>query len=73
MRPLSRHWQNRRQLAPPFRSFSENKLYDSDFRERLQSGLTSIHPFMPTFHFNRNDAEEVINYMKSIQEPPKPK
>jgi len=60
-------------LAPTFRSFSENKLYDSDFRERLQNGLTSIHPFMPTFHFNRDDAEEVLNYMKSIQEPPKPK
>jgi mono/diheme cytochrome c family protein len=60
-------------LAPPFRSFSETKLYDSDFMQRLQDGLTSIHPFMPTFRFNREDAEEVLNYMKSIQEPPKPK
>ena len=60
-------------LAPPFRSFSETKLYDSDFMQRLQDGLTSIHPFMPTFRFNREDAEEVLSYMKSIQEPPKPK
>ena len=60
-------------LAPPFRSFSETKLYDSDFMQRLQNGLTSIHPFMPTFRFNRDNAEEVLNYMKSIQEPPKPK
>ena len=60
-------------LAPPFRSFSETKLYDSDFMQRLQDGLTSIHPFMPTFRFNREDAEEVLNYMKSIQVPPKPK
>jgi mono/diheme cytochrome c family protein len=60
-------------LAPPFRSFSEDKLYDSSFRERLQNGLISIHPFMPTFRFNRENAEEVLNYMKSIQERPKPK
>jgi mono/diheme cytochrome c family protein len=60
-------------LAPPFRSFGETKLYDSDFMQRLQNGLTSIHPFMPTFHFNRENAEEALNYMKSIQEPPKPK
>jgi hypothetical protein len=58
-------------LAPPFRSFSETKLYDSDFMQRLQDGLTSIHPFMPTFRFNRENAEEALNYMKSIQEPPK--
>ena len=60
-------------LAPPFRSFSETKLYDSDFMQRLQDGLTSIHPFMPTFRFNRENAEEALNYMKSIQERPKPK
>jgi mono/diheme cytochrome c family protein len=60
-------------LAPPFRSFSETKLYDSDFKQRLQDGLTSIHPFMPTFRFNRENAEEALNYMKSIQEPPRPK
>jgi cytochrome c553 len=59
--------------APPFRTFSETKLYDSDFLQRLQDGYSSIHPFMPTFRFNREDAEEVLNYMKSIQEPSKPK
>ena len=60
-------------LAPPFRSFSETKLYDSDFMQRLQDGYSSIHPFMPTFRFNRDDAEEILNYMKSIEEPTKPK
>ena len=60
-------------LAPPFRTFSETKLYDSDFMQRLQDGLTSIHPFMPTFRFNRDNAAEILNYIKSIQEPPKPK
>ena len=59
--------------APPFRSFSETKLYDSDFLQRLQDGYSSIHPSMPTFRFNRDDAEAVLNYMKSIQEPTKPK
>lgn len=58
--------------APPFRSFSETQLYDSDFLERLQEGYSSIHPSMPTFRFNRDDAVAVLNYMKSIQEPPKP-
>ena len=60
-------------LAPPFRSFSETKLYDDDFLQRLQDGYSSIHPSMPTFRFNREDAEAVLNYMKSIQEAPKPK
>ena len=60
-------------LAPPFRSFSETKLYDSDFLQRLQHGYSSIHRFMPTFRFNREDAEDVLNYMKSVQEPSKPK
>ncbi|MDT4740672.1 cytochrome c [Bradyrhizobium sp. WYCCWR 12699] len=57
--------------APPFRSFSETKLYDSDFVERLEEGYSSIHPAMPTFRFKRDDAEAVLNYMKSIQELPK--
>ena len=59
--------------APPFRSFSETKLYDSDFLQRLQDGYSSIHRFMPTFHFNREDAEEIVRYMKSIQQPSRPK
>ena len=59
--------------APPFRSFSETKLYDGDFLQRLQDGYSSIHRFMPTFRFNREDAEEVVRYMKSIQEPSRAK
>lgn len=58
--------------APPFRSFSETKLYDSDFRQRLETGLTSIHPFMPTFRFSPEEAGEVLGYLRSIQERPKP-
>src|SRR5579859_1385182 len=28
--------------APPFRSFGDDKLYDNDFTQRLQDGLSSI-------------------------------
>ena len=43
--------------APPFRTFGDDKLYDNDFGQRLQDGLTTIHPDMPTFQFSRPDAE----------------
>ena len=55
--------------APPFRALGENKLYDSDFVQRLQEGYSSIHRFMPTFRFSRDDAEAVVNYLKAIQQP----
>ena len=58
--------------APPFRIFGD-KLYDTDFEQRLQDGLTTIHPGMPTFRFNREDAEAAINYLKAIQQRKKPK
>jgi mono/diheme cytochrome c family protein len=57
-----------RQLdAPPFRTLGEGELYDSDFGQRLQDGLSTIHPGMPTFRFDRSDAEAAVNYLKSIQ------
>lgn len=70
---IGRNGNSPNKLAPPFRSFSETKLYDSDFLQRLQNGYSSIHPSMPTFRFNREDAEEVVSYMKSIQKPSKSK
>ncbi|APO52748.1 c-type cytochrome [Bradyrhizobium diazoefficiens] len=60
-------------VAPPFRRLGENKLYDPDFMQRLQDGYSSIHRFMPTFRFGRDDAEAVVNYLRAIQEPQKPK
>ncbi|MBI5264867.1 MAG: cytochrome c [Bradyrhizobium sp.] len=60
-------------LAPPFRSFGEDKLYDNDFAQRLQDGLSTIHPDMPTFRFDREDAEAAVNYIKAIRERRKPK
>jgi mono/diheme cytochrome c family protein len=59
--------------APAFRTLGENKLYDNDFAQRLQDGYSSIHRFMPTFRFGRDDAEAVVSYLKAIQEPRKPK
>jgi mono/diheme cytochrome c family protein len=53
--------------APPFRAFGDIKLYDNDFTQRLQDGLTTIHPDMPTFRFSRRDAEAAVNYLKFIQ------
>ena len=53
--------------APPFRTFGDDKLYDNDFGQRLQDGLITIHPDMPTFRFSRDDAEAAVNYLKSIQ------
>jgi mono/diheme cytochrome c family protein len=52
--------------APPFRNFGE-KLYDEDFTQRLQDGLSTIHPDMPSFHFSREDAEAAVDYLRSIQ------
>ena len=59
--------------APPFRTFGDDKLYDSDLAARLQDGLTTIHPDMPTFRFGRRDAEAAVNYLKFIQRRKKSK
>jgi mono/diheme cytochrome c family protein len=53
--------------APPFRRFGDGKLYDEDFGQRLQNGLSTIHPDMPTFHFDRRDAEAAVSYLRAIQ------
>jgi mono/diheme cytochrome c family protein len=59
--------------APPFRTFGDEKLYDSDFGQRLQDGLSTIHPDMPSFHFSQEDAEAAVDYLRSIQVQDKPK
>jgi len=56
-------------LAPPFRTFGDDKLYDNDFAQRLQDGFSSIHPGMPTFHFSRDDAQAAVSYLRAIQVP----
>ena len=49
-------------------SFTTTTL-DSDCR----TGLSTIHPDMPTFRFSRSDAEAAVNYLKFIQERKKSK
>ena len=46
--------------------------YDEDFVRRLQHGLSTMHPDMPTFHFSRQDAEDAVDYLRSIQMHDKP-
>jgi hypothetical protein len=41
---------------------------DEDFGQRLQDGLSTIHPDMPTFHFDQHDAEAAVSYLRTIQE-----
>jgi mono/diheme cytochrome c family protein len=55
-------------LAPPFHSLGETKLYEENFGQRLQDGLSTMHPDMPTFHFSQRDAEAVIDYLRAIQD-----
>ncbi|MGJ4903038.1 cytochrome c [Bradyrhizobium sp. HKCCYLRH2060] len=57
--------------APPFRTFGDSKLYDEDFAQRLQAGLSTIHKDMPSFQFDRPEAEAAANYLKAIQVRPK--
>jgi len=58
--------------APPFRTLGERKLYDEDFAKRLRDGLNTMHPDMPTFHFNQRESEAVVSYLRAIQVSGKP-
>jgi mono/diheme cytochrome c family protein len=59
--------------APAFRTFGDHRLYDDDFAQRLQTGLSAIHKDMPTFRFGAADADAVLYYLKTIQARAKPK
>jgi mono/diheme cytochrome c family protein len=59
--------------APPFRTFGDQKLYDEDFAQRLQTGLSTIHKAMPSFQFGRADADAVASYLRAIQTRRKPR
>jgi mono/diheme cytochrome c family protein len=59
--------------APPFRSFGDRKLYDDDFAQRLETGLSTIHKDMPTFRFDQRDATAVLSYLRAIQARSRPR
>ena len=53
--------------APPFRVIGES--FDLDgFARKLRQGLASSHPDMPDFHFNADDADAVVAYLRTIQQ-----
>ncbi len=54
--------------APPFRTL-ERRLDLDSFLDRLRQGLMSSHSDMPTFRFTRDDARDLIAYLRSIQGP----
>ena len=54
--------------APRFRSL-DNQTDLSKMAERMRDGLWSGHVDMPMFRFNREDADAVVAYMRSIQRP----
>jgi cytochrome c len=56
--------------APAFRTLGETRLYDQDFAQRLQDGLSTMHPDMPTFHFSQREAEAAVDYLRAIQSKP---
>lgn len=53
--------------APPFRVIGDS--FDLDrFARQLRRGLASSHPDMPEFHFNADDADAVVAYLRTIQQ-----
>jgi cytochrome c len=53
--------------APPFRIIGQSYELDQ-FARRLTRGIASSHPDMPEFHFNEEDADAVIAYLRTIQD-----
>ena len=53
--------------APPFRIIGQSYELDQ-FARRLTRGIASSHPDMPEFHFNEEDADAVITYLRTIQD-----
>lgn len=56
-----------RQGAPPFRTLSKTIDLD-ELPSRLQRGLTSGHPAMPSFKFSGRDARAMRDYLRTVQD-----
>jgi cytochrome c len=53
--------------APPFRKFGQ--LFDLDkFPNTLAHGLSSNHPDMPQFSLTAQDARDLRDYLRTVQE-----
>ena len=54
--------------APRFRTL-DNQTDLSKLSRRLQGGLLTGHEAMPLFRFSRDDADAMVAYIRSIQDP----
>lgn len=54
--------------APPFRVL-QNQIDIGQFAQRLRSGLLTGHEDMPMFRFDRESADAIAAYIRSIQTP----
>ena len=54
--------------APRFRSL-DNQVDLSKFAQRIREGLLTGHEDMPMFRFDRDDADAMAAYIRSIQGP----
>jgi cytochrome c len=54
--------------APPFRVL-QNQIDISQFAQRLRSGLLTGHDDMPMFRFDRESADAIVAYIRSVQAP----
>lgn len=54
--------------APRFRSL-DNRTDLSKLAQRIRGGLMTGHEDMPTFRFDRDDADAMVAYIRSVQGP----
>src|ERR1041384_4551381 len=54
--------------APRFRTL-DNRTDLSKLAQRIREGLMTGHDDMPMFRFDRNDADAMVAYIRSIQGP----
>jgi cytochrome c len=65
---ISRSGESPHAAAPRFRTL-DNQTDLSKLAERLRGGLLTGHEDMPTFRFDRDDADSVVAYIRSVQGP----
>lgn len=55
-------------IAPRFRDLHQR--YDVEFlSEALVEGIVTAHPDMPEFEFDPDQAEAIVAYLKSLEQP----
>jgi cytochrome c len=64
---IGKHGKSPHVGAPPFRRLGQIVDLDS-FPRRLIRGLSSNHPDMPQFHFSPQDARDLRDYLRTVQE-----